>query len=51
MIKQFRQYKSGIEPLTHYQSKDPRLTITTYRKKDEKLKIVEDKMGASHFDL
>ena len=34
--------------LTPYQSEDPSPTIPTYRGKEEKVKIVEDKKGESN---
>ena len=42
-----RQCKDEGERFTPYRSKDPSPTIPTYRKKEEKVKTVEDKKGAS----
>ena len=38
----------GRERLTPYQSEDPSPTLQTYRGKEEKAKIVEDKKGESN---
>ena len=43
IIKQDRQCKAGRRRLTLYQSEDPSPTLPTYRRKEEKGKIVEDK--------
>ena len=42
------QCKPGRRRLTPYQSEDPSLTLPTYRGKEEKGKIVEDKKGESN---
>ena len=46
IIKKDRQCKAGR--LTPYQSEDPSPTLPTYRGKEEKGKIVEDKKGESN---
>ena len=43
IIKKDRQCKAGRGRLTPYQSEDPSPTLPTYRGKEEKGKIVEDK--------
>ena len=43
IIKKDWQCKAGRERLTPYQSEDPNPTLPTYRGKEEKEKIVEDK--------
>ena len=48
IIKKDRQCKAGRERLTPYQSEEPSPTLPTYRGKDEKGKIVEDKKGESN---
>ena len=48
IIKKDWQCKAGRERLTPYQSKDPSPTLPTYRGKEEKGKIVEDKKGESN---
>ena len=40
--------KGRGERLTPYQSKDPSPTLRTYRGKEEKGKIVEDKKGENN---
>ena len=45
IIKRGRQCKAGRQLYTPYQSIDPCPTIPTYRQKEEKGKIVEDKNG------
>ena len=42
------QCKAGRGGLTPYQSEDPSLTLPTYRGKEEKEKIVEDKKFESN---
>ena len=46
-IKRGWQCKAGRERLTPYQSEDPNPITPTHRKKEEKVKTVEDKTGAS----
>ena len=48
IIKKDWQCKAGRERLTPYQSEDPSPTLPTYREKEEKGKIVEDKKGESN---
>ena len=48
IIKKDLQCKAGRGRLTPYQSKDPSHTLPTYRGKEEKGKIVEDKKGESN---
>ena len=48
IIKKDRQCKAGRGRLTPYQSKDPSPTLPTYRGKEEKCKIDEDKKGESN---
>ena len=48
IIQKDRQCKAGRERLTPYQSEDPSLTLPTYKGKEEKGKIVEDKKGESN---
>ena len=48
IIKKDRQCKAGRGKLTPYQSEDPSHTLPTYRGKEEKWKIVEDKKGESN---
>ena len=48
IIKIDRQCKAGRRRLTPYQSEDPTPTPPTYRGKEEKGKIVEDKNGESN---
>ena len=43
IIQKDWQCKAGRERLTPYQSKDPSPTLPTYKGKEEKGKIVEDK--------
>ena len=43
IIKKDWQCKAGRGRLTPYQSEDPSPTLPTYRGKEEKAKIVEDK--------
>ena len=43
IIKKDWQCKAGRGRLTPYQSEDPSLTLPTYRGKEEKTKIIEDK--------
>ena len=48
IIKKDWQCKAGRRRLTPYQSEDPSPTLPTYRGKEEKGKIVEDKKGESN---
>ena len=48
IIKKDRQCKAGRGRLTPYQSEDPSPRLPTYRGKEEKGKIVEDKKGESN---
>ena len=48
IIKKDWQCKAGRGRLTSYQSEDPSSTLQTYRGKEEKGKIVEDKKGVSN---
>ena len=48
IIKKDWQYKPGRGRLTPYQSEDLSPTLPTYRGKEEKGKIVEDKKGESN---
>ena len=48
IIKKDWQCNSGRGGLTPYQSEDHSPTLPTYRGKDEKRKIVEDKKGESN---
>ena len=48
IIKKDGQCKAGRGKLTPYQSEDPSPTLPTYRGKEEKGKIVEDKKGESN---
>ena len=48
IIKKDCQCKAGRGRLTPYQSEDPSPTLPTYRGKEEKGKIVEDKKGESN---
>ena len=48
IIKKDWQCKAGRGRLTPYQSEDPSTTLPTYRGKQEKGKIVEDKKGESN---
>ena len=48
IIKKNWQYKAGRGRLTPYQSEDPSPTLPTYRGKEEKREIVEDKKGESN---
>ena len=48
IIKKDRQCKAGRGRLTPYQSEDPSPTLPTYKGKEEKGKIVEDKKGESN---
>ena len=48
IIKKDWQCKAGRGRLAPYQSEDPRPTLTTYRGKEEKGKIAEDKKGESN---
>ena len=45
IIKKDWQWKAGRGRLTPYQFEDPSPTLQTYRGKEEKFKIVEDKKG------
>ena len=45
IIKNDLQCKAGRGRLTPYQSEDPSPTLPTYRGREEKGKIVEDKKG------
>ena len=47
IIKKDWQCKAGRGRLTPYQSEDPSPRLPTYRGKEEKEKIVEDKKGQS----
>ena len=47
IIKKDCQCKAGRGRLTPYQSEDPSPTLPTYRGKEEKGKVVEDKKGES----
>ena len=47
-IKKDWQCKAGRGRLTPYQSEYPSPTLPTYRRKEEKSKIVEDKKGESN---
>ena len=49
IIKKDGQCKAGRGRLTPYQCKDPSPTLPTYRRKEEKGKIVEDKKGKSYY--
>ena len=48
IIKKDWQCKAGRGRLTPYQSKDPSPTLPTYRGKEEKGKIAEDKKGENN---
>ena len=48
IIKKDWQCKAGRGRLTPYQSEDPSPTLATYRRKEEKGKIVEAKKGESN---
>ena len=48
IIKKDWQCNAGRGSLAHYQSEDPSPTLPTYRGKEEKGKIVEDKKGESN---
>ena len=48
IVKKDWQCKAGRGRLTPYQSEDPSPTLPTYREKEEKGKIVEDKQGESN---
>ena len=48
IIKKDWHCKAGRGRLTPYQSEDPSPTLPTYRGKEEKWKIVEDKKGESN---
>ena len=48
IIKKDWQCKAGRGRLTPYQSEDPSPTLPTYKGKEEKGKIVEDKKGESN---
>ena len=48
IIKKDWQCNPGRGRLTPYQSEDPSLTLPTYRGKEEKWKIIEDKKGESN---
>ena len=48
IIKKDGQCKAGRGRLTPYQSENPSATLPTYRGKEEKGKIVEDKKGESN---
>ena len=47
IIKKNRQCMAGSERLTSYQSEDQNPAIPTHSKKEEKMKMVKGKMGAS----
>ena len=49
LLKKCWQCKAGRERLTPYQSEDPRPTTPTHRIKEEKVKTVGDKKGASSY--
>ena len=49
IIKKDWQCKAGRRRLTPYQSEDPSPTLPTYRGKEGKRKIVEDKKGESNY--
>ena len=48
IIRKYLQCKAGRGRLTPYQSEDPSPTLPTYRGKEEKGKIVENKKGESN---
>ena len=48
IIKKDWQCKAGRGRLTPYQSDYPRPTLPTYKRKEEKGEIVEDKRGKSN---
>ena len=48
IIKNYWQSKAGRGRLTPYESEDPSPTLPTYREKEKKWKIVEDKKGESN---
>ena len=48
IIKKDQQCKAGRGRLTPYKSEEPSPTLPTYRGKEEKGKIVEDKKGESN---
>ena len=48
IIRKDWQCKAGRGRLTPYQPEDPSPTLPTYRGKEEKGKIVEDKKGESN---
>ena len=48
IIKKDWQCKAGRGKLTPYQSEDPSLTIPTYREKEKKGKMIEEKKGESN---
>ena len=48
IIKKDWHRKAGRMRFTPYQSEDPSPTLPTYRGKEEKGKIVEDKKGESN---
>ena len=48
IIRKNWQCKAGRGRLTPYQSEDPSPTLPTYRGKEEKGKIVQDKKGESN---
>ena len=50
IMKKGWQCKAGRERLTPYQFEDPSLTIPTHRMKEEKVKTIGDKKGASSQD-
>ena len=45
IIKNDRQCKAGRGRLAPYRSEDPSPTLPTYRGKEEKGKLIEDKQG------
>ena len=49
IVKKDWQCKAGRGRLTPYQSEDPSPTLPTYRGKEEKGKIAEEKKGESNF--
>ena len=49
IIKKDWQCKAGRGRLTPYHSEDPSPTLPTYREKEDKGKIVEDKKGDSNY--
>ena len=49
IIKKYWQCKAGRGRLTPFESADPSPTLPTYRGKEDKGKIVEDKKGESNY--